>query len=88
MFIEPELEASKITVGAGAFGEFIAAVFFYLYSKSVMKMSEYHQKLVLSQNIAISLKLSEGLPDGEKSDTQKKLIETLTNDVNKYLQSV
>ena len=36
-----------------------------------MKMSEYHQKLVLSQNIAISLKLSEGLPDGEKSDTQK-----------------
>ena len=52
------IEPSYITCGAGVITEFISAVFFYLYNKTVSSMSTYHNKLVLSHNVSIALKVA------------------------------
>ena len=74
-----------ITTAAGALSEFIAAVFFYLYNKTIVSMGEYHQKLVITQNIALALKVAEQLPEGDRPDSLALLIEALTKDVNHIL---
>jgi hypothetical protein len=86
MFIIPEQSvAAVVTTAAGVLGEFIAAVFFYLYNQTIMKMSQYHQKLVITQNISLALKISDGLGAVEKARAMELLIDRLTVDVNKYL---
>jgi Cyanobacterial TRADD-N associated 2-Transmembrane domain len=42
---------SYISTGAGVVTEFIAAVFFYLYNRTVRQMKEYHDSLLSVQNI-------------------------------------
>jgi hypothetical protein len=83
----PLLSVSPATVatGAGVLGQFISAVFFYLYNQTVIKMADYHRKLVFTQNIALSLKISDGLPPEEKTKAQVALIGVLTNNINQYL---
>lgn len=84
MFIG-KTEPAYVTTAAGILSEFIAAVFFYLYNKTVQKMSQYHHKLVITQNISLALKISQELPDEEKPQAQMKLIEKLTDNVNSLL---
>jgi len=80
--------SSYVVTASGVLSEFIAAVFFYLYNQTILKMSEYHQKLVLTQNISLALKISEGLPEKEKqSESQQFLIRELTKDVNFHLMN-
>ena len=79
------IEPAYITMAAGVLGEFIAAVFFYLYNRTISEMSNYHQKLVLTQNISLALKITESLPVTEKSKVQAKLISSLSKDINMYL---
>lgn len=74
-----------LTTAAGVLGEFIAAVFFYLYNRTIIKMSEYHEKLVLTQNVSLALKIAEGLPDSEKVVAQQGLIRNLSENINSYL---
>lgn len=74
-----------VTTAAGIISEMIAAVFFYLYNKTIVKMSEYHQKLVLTQNIGLSLKIAEALPENERVKAQQLLVKELTSNVNYYL---
>ena len=62
---------------------FISAVFFYLYNQTIQKMSSYHNKLVLSQNINLALKLVQDIPEGERVEPLKNLIDRLTTDINK-----
>lgn len=78
-------QPAYVTTASGVLGEFISAVFFYLYNRTVLKMSEYHQKLVLTQNIALALKIAETLPDQERVKSQQDLIAALTVDVNRLL---
>ncbi|MGD0541681.1 MAG: hypothetical protein ABSB33_09210 [Tepidisphaeraceae bacterium] len=78
-------KASYVTTGAGVAGEFVSAVFFYLYNQTVIKMGEYHQKLVITQNIALALKITEGMPEGERVKSQAELVKALSKDVNRYL---
>lgn len=78
-------EPAYVTTGTGLVSEFIAAVFFYLYNRTIIKMSEYHQKLVLTQNIALALKISQGLPEPDRVKTQMSLVSSLTTDINNYL---
>lgn len=78
-------EPAYVTTAAGILSEFIAAVFFYLYNKTVQKMSQYHHKLVITQNISLALKISQELPDSEKPNAQNKLIDKLTENVNSLL---
>jgi hypothetical protein len=78
-------QAGYVTTGAGVISEFIAAVFFYLYNQTILKMGEYHRKLVLTQNISLALKIAEGLPEAERVKAQQSLIEALSKDINRYL---
>lgn len=74
-----------ITTITGIIGEFISTVFFYLYNKTIIKMSEYHKKLILTQNISLSLKITEDLPDDLKNQIKKELVLQLVKDINKHL---
>lgn len=74
-----------ITCGAGTTTEFIAAVFFYLYNKTVISMSKYHNKLVLSHNVSIALKVAESLPQDEKVNAKKEIINELLKNLNVHL---
>jgi hypothetical protein len=78
-------EAGYVATSAGAMGEFIAAVFFYLYNRTILKMGEYHQKLVLTQNVSLALKISEELPAAEQVTARSKLIDYLSKDINLFL---
>ncbi|HVT17232.1 MAG TPA: hypothetical protein VHQ90_13760 [Thermoanaerobaculia bacterium] len=88
MMLDSETEPAYVTAGAGTISEFIAAIFFYLYNRTVLKMSEYHQKLVITQNIALALKVSEGLAEESRGAAQLALISALTADVNRLLAGV
>ncbi len=76
---------SYITCASGVITEFIAAVFFYLYNKTISSMSKYHNKLVLSQSISIALKVSESLSEGDKVETKKLIVSELMKDINSHL---
>ena len=80
-----KINAATVATGAGILGEFISAVFFYLYNQTVAKMAEYHRKLVFTQNIGLALKISDGLPSEEKTKAQLTLIDTLSKDINQHL---
>ncbi|TBO44466.1 TRADD-N-associated membrane domain-containing protein [Pedobacter kyonggii] len=78
------VQPAYVTTASGVITEFIAAVFFYLYNRTILKMSEYHQKLVITQNISLALKTADSL-DGEKSKSLSLIIDRLTQDVNRHL---
>ena len=80
-----KIESSYITCASGLITEFIAAIFFYLYNKTVMSMSKYHNKLVLSHNISIALKVADTLPPEDKAKSKELIISQLLNDINSYL---
>jgi hypothetical protein len=84
MFFE-KTEPAYVTTGAGVISELIAAIFFYLYNRTILKMSQYHQKLVITQNISLALKISEDMKGDNKSKIQEMLVDRLTMDTNKYL---
>lgn len=48
-------------------------------------MSKYHNKLVLSQNISIALKVADTLPIDDKIKAKNIIIRELLKDVNSYL---
>jgi hypothetical protein len=77
-----------VTVSSGVLGEFIAAVFFYLYNQTILKMGDYHQKLVLTQNVGLALKIAETLPEGQRTQAQRELIQRLTENVNRHLTQI
>ncbi|MBM3564158.1 MAG: ABC transporter ATP-binding protein [Alphaproteobacteria bacterium] len=68
-----QTNSATVATGAGVLGEFISAVFFYLYNQTIAKMAEYHRKLVFTQNIGLALKISDGLSGEEKTKAQLTL---------------
>jgi hypothetical protein len=80
-----KINPAYVTTAAGLISEFIAAVFFYLYNKTILKMSQYHQKLVITQNISLALKITDEMQPEQKAKSFDILIDRLTIDVNKYL---
>lgn len=80
-----QVSSSYITCGAGTIIEFISAVFFYLYNKTVISMSNYHNKLVLSHNVSIALRVAESLPQEEKVEAKRAIIHELIKDFNIHL---
>jgi len=78
-------QPSVITCAAGVVTEFIAAIFFYLYNRTISSMSKYHNKLVLSQNISIALKIADSLPEGDKVKTKDLIVTELLKDINTHL---
>ena len=84
MFIGKTIPSYVISA-SGVITEFISAIFFYLYNKTVLSMSNYHDKLVLSHNISIALKVSESLPSEDRAKAKNKIIDELLMDINSYL---
>lgn len=80
-----KIEPSYITCASGLITEFIAAIFFYLYNKTIISMSKYHNKLVLSHNISIALKVADTLPEEDKAKSKNLIISQLLKDINSYL---
>lgn len=76
---------SYITCASGVITEFIATIFFYMYNKTVTSMSKYHNKLVLSHNISIALKVAETLPTEDKTKSKNLIISELLKDMNSHL---
>ena len=74
-----------VTCASGVITEFISAIFFYLYNKTISSMSKYHNKLVLSQNISIALKVAESLSTDDKIKAKNQIINELLKDINSYL---
>jgi hypothetical protein len=85
MVFADQSKPAYVTMSAGVLGEFISTVFFYLYNRTVSEMSNYHQKLVLTQNISLALRIAEKLPDVDKTQAQTRLIDCLSKDINMYL---
>ncbi|AQR69711.1 hypothetical protein BZG29_16280 [Janthinobacterium sp. LM6] len=52
-----------IATGAGLITEFISGIFFFLYSKTVRQLKDYHDSLIDVQNVLLSLKLLESVDD-------------------------
>lgn len=80
-----KVEPSYVTCASGVITEFIAAIFFYLYNRTVSSMSKYHNKLVLAQNISIALKVSDSLPEGDSAEAKKQIVTELLKDMNDHL---
>lgn len=76
-----------VTTASGVITEFIAAIFFYLYNKTISSMSNYHNKLVLSQNVSIALKIAESLSNEVGENTKSHIVEELMKDINTHIHS-
>lgn len=79
------IEPSYITCAAGVIIEFVSAVFFYLYSKTVSSMGKYHNKLVLSHNLSTALKVAESLPDDQQISAKNLIVTELLKDINSHM---
>jgi MFS family permease len=63
-----------ITAGAGIFTEFIAGVFFYLYSQTVRQLKDYHDSLLEVQNVLLSFKI---VADSTDAEQRKGMLENI-----------
>lgn len=80
-----KMTSGFLTTGVGLIIEFISGTIFYLYNKTIIKMGEYHKKLVLTQNISLALKASEDLELKDRTKVKIKIVELLLQDINRYL---
>ena len=79
--------AAYVTTASGVIIEFISSIFFHLYNKTIQSMGNYHNKLILSQNVAIALKISETIEGPEKNAVKVDMIKALTADINQHINS-
>jgi len=82
MMLFGKSEPAYLTTITGVIIEGISSMFFYLYNKTISQMSEYHQRLLLSQNINIASKITEDMDDQSKAEAQKLIIDRLTSNTN------
>lgn len=78
-------EPAYVTCGSGVLVEFISSIFFYLYNKTIISMRNYHDKLVLSQNVSIALKVADSIDNEEKNSSKVKIIDELLKNINSYI---
>lgn len=60
-------------------------IFFFMYNKTVMSMSKNHNKLVLSHNVSIALKVADTLSSEDKTKSKNLIISELLKDMNSHL---
>ena len=73
---------TSIAAGSGVMTEFIAAVFFFLYNRSVRQMRDYFQGLLVVQNVLLSLKLvTDTRDEGERAKMVSLMLSYLTRNV-------
>lgn len=74
-----------LTTGVGLLIEFLSGIIFYLYNKTIVKMGEYHKKIVLTQNIALALKATDDFEANKKMEVRGKIVDEILKDINKFL---
>lgn len=79
--------AAYVTTASGVIIEFISSIFFHLYNKTIQSMGNYHNKLILSQNVAIALKITDSIEGTEKNTVKVDMIKALTADINQHINS-
>jgi hypothetical protein len=80
-----QMEPAYITTATGVIIEFIASVFFYLYNRTMQNMGDYHNKLVLSQNIAIALEVVKDIEGEEQNNVKSHMVKELLRDINTHI---
>ena len=78
-------EPAYITTATGVIIEFIASIFFYLYNRTMQNMGDYHNKLVLSQNIAIALEVVKDIEGEEQNNVKSHMVKELIRDINTHI---
>ena len=78
-------EPAYLTTATGVIIEFIASIFFYLYNKTMQNMGDYHNKLVLSQNIAIALEVVDDIEGDDKNKIKAEMVKELLKDINTHI---
>jgi len=63
-----EKPATALTVASGILVEFISAVMFYVYNKTVSQLNAYHDKLVSVQDTMLALKIAQIVKDEKLKD--------------------
>lgn len=81
-------DPAYLTTIAGIITEFISVIFFFMYNETVLKMSDYHNKLVLSQNISLALKIADDLLRIEKNGNDNVISFLLNADIQMYLKEM
>ena len=86
MFFNATL-AAYVTTASGVIIEFISSIFFHLYNKTIQSMGNYHNKLILSQNISIALKIADSVEGTDQNAVKIEMIKALTSDINQHINS-
>jgi hypothetical protein len=70
---------SAVTIASGVTIEFISAIFFYLFNRTIIQLNRYHKELIDVQNTMLALKISQGIVDDQplRNQTIRYLTETL-----------
>jgi hypothetical protein len=69
-----------VTLASGALIEFISAVFFYIYNRTVVQLNVYHEKLINVQDTMLALKVAQIIQDQKlKDETMADLTKALTS---------
>ena len=69
-----------ISAGSGIITEFIAAVFFWLYKRTVTQLKEYHDSLLSVQNILLAFKVLEDTREpAERRQMMTEILRFLLN---------
>jgi hypothetical protein len=79
-------KVTYIATGAGVLTEFISGVFFWLYSKTVRQLREYHDSLISVQNVLLSFKLVSDTKDPkDKAEMVSKMCSYLMTSLSKQV---
>jgi len=83
------ISTGELTIASGIIIEFISAVFFYMYNKTIQQLNIYHDKLIAVQDTTLALKVAESITDDTiKNRTMKYLTEILTNKLIETPESI
>jgi hypothetical protein len=67
------------TMAGGAVIQFISAIFFYIYNRTIRQLDVYHERLVSVQDTMLALKVAQVITNPEKKDsTMSELTRALT----------
>ncbi|MCZ8190205.1 MAG: hypothetical protein O9326_10845 [Microcystis sp. LE19-338.1B] len=79
--------ATVVTIASGALIEFISAIFFYMYNRTVTELNKYHEKLISVQDTMLALKVAQIVKNDDLKDrTMAYLTRALTNSLSRTRQ--
>ncbi len=86
LFRKPD--PAYLTTVVGVISEFISLLFFFLYNETFLKLSDYHNKFILSQNISLALRIADDLVKNKSADSGQILTNRLIADIQIYFKGM